>query len=267
LKDLSGADGPFTPELPNRRAFILASATGALYIGWIEAKLSEIKGLPAIMLEEPVALLLTATDRLHDGVGGAVFDVIEAVLRHPRMSVTKVEAAKRIRQNFTPARKVFRESYPDEASRAKKNRLKIAALEADLRLISVPHPERDGETQTLYEWVDDFISQGEKLDELLSLRAGLTPQALEEAMTKANVLRAEAIGLLGEFRKILSRELSTNVALPRNMDAVIFGYLDDLEAQRARSAAASSVPSRSGSTARGATTTPSETTPTEPQPS
>lgn len=48
----------------------------------------------------------------------------------------------------------------------------------------------------------------------------------------AQILRSETIGILNDLRRAISREARRNAALPKDIDAQIFGYFDVLEEQR-----------------------------------
>ena len=49
------------------------------------------------------------------------------------------------------------------------------------------------------------------------------------------MLRVSTIGLLGRARASLADELDAKAALPRNLDARIFGYFDELASMRGKS--------------------------------
>jgi len=55
----------------------------------------------------------------------------------------------------------------------------------------------------------------------------------------ASKVRSETVGLLNRLRDALADDIAANPALPRDLDAQIFGYLDVLEAQRKAANAAS----------------------------
>jgi len=59
------------------------------------------------------------------------------------------------------------------------------------------------------------------------------------------LLRSETIGILNDLRRAIAREKRRNPSLPDDIDAQIFGYLDDLEERRAnRSSAAREKPEK-----------------------
>ncbi|MBI4817764.1 MAG: hypothetical protein HY791_16000 [Deltaproteobacteria bacterium] len=83
---------------------------------------------------------------------------------------------------------------------------------------------------TLKNWAEAFVSSGEELGVLLSNRAD-AETGTERATTRG--FRGEVIGLLNRFRAALRDEVEFNPALPRNLDAQIFGTFDELDKLKA----------------------------------
>ena len=69
-----------------------------------------------------------------------------------------------------------------------------------------------------------------KLDELLRARADAAPGSRKEAATH----RSKAIGQLQRFRDALADELDVNPKLDADLEARLFGYIDQLAAMRDR---------------------------------
>jgi len=197
----------------------------------IIAILGELEALPeAKEFKIPFTKELAEADELHDGIGGAVWSITEAALRHPRLSKELKAAAGRIRDAFVPKLAELIATYQDEAARAKARRKQVAARDDDLRLFPVPGDPG----HTLLDWVNDFLDQGEALDELMSQRATVTGEAGGEPgdRSAAMTLRARAIGIIGRCRGALADEASTNDSLPKNLDKLVFGYFDELAKAR-----------------------------------
>jgi hypothetical protein len=219
---------------PPRRNHVAGTRAGELYLPLLEQQKEAIDALPEALTGPPLKDQVDATDLLHDGLGEAIICQTDAIIAHPRFDQASKEAAKRVQETFSPSRGELRNKPATEAARAVERRTKVAEREADLRLLVVPRPRRgpDDEPvfQTLYEWVDDFLKQGEELDRLLSRRASITAEAAREMRERAAIVRAVTIGILGRFRETLQDERKLNPALPANLDALVFGYFDQLAA-------------------------------------
>ena len=80
--------------LEKRAADLTACQAGALYGPMILAKRDAIAALPdALTGGRPLAAQLAETDIRHDGYGGAVWHLTEAILRHPDLPGKVVRAA------------------------------------------------------------------------------------------------------------------------------------------------------------------------------
>jgi hypothetical protein len=225
LKDL------FTTRL----AAFQTTTTFALYGPMLSARRSAIEALPeALTSNRPKAALLAESDIRHDGFGAALWYLFEAILRHPKCSPELKAAVLRARQKFIPKLGVLKDSYADEANAAHKHRPALAELEADLKLIKTP----DG--ATAYEWVSQFLDEGDTIGQLLSDRAFI--EAGSDGAAAAASLRASTIGLLGRARDALRDEVTYNPALPRNIEAVVFGYFDVLQRFREENATSAEPP-------------------------
>jgi hypothetical protein len=84
--------------------------------------------------------------------------------------------------------------------------------------------------RTLYDWAESFVTEGEALDQLLSSRADVTANVTSRA--EAGALRSTVVGKLGNLRDALTDELEENDALPPNLEALIFGYFEELDRLR-----------------------------------
>jgi hypothetical protein len=208
--------------------------TYVLYEPMLTEKLVALKAIPASLIEDrPLAGLLAEVDGRHDGLGAAVWFITEAILRHSKASPELKAAAERIRKAFIPRLAVLRLPYATEAAAAKQNRDLLASFEKDLKAIPTP------DQATLYDWVVAFLNEGDELDKLLSSRA------LIKAGTPSDVhvLRGTTIGLVGRARAALADEVAYSPALPRNLEALLFGYFDVLnQFRQAASTTAQSEP-------------------------
>lgn len=216
-------------DLLEKRASDLKSCqAGALYAPMLTAKRDAINALPeALTGGRPLAAQLAEADVWHDGYGGAVWHLTEAILRHPDLPAKVVEAATRVREAFIPSMSVLRESYADQASAAKENRPSLKELEAELKAVDVPGGK------TLYTWVSAFLKAGDNIERLLSDRATTGAEAGEGAK-EAGGLRGGTIGMLGRFRAAVADEMASNAKLPKNLDGRLFGYFDELSQARAK---------------------------------
>lgn len=169
---------------------------------------------------------LTGADALHDGFGGAFFVMTDAYLRAPDTSKEIREIALELRDNFITSLAELKGSYSDEASRATARMLKLEDYKGKLSLF----PLVGG--KTLYDWAKSFLENGIKLDELMAARALTSAAQVDPARAANGALRSETVGLLSLMRSTIQYELTQNKALPPNLDALLFGYFDELQTKR-----------------------------------
>jgi hypothetical protein len=205
------------------------SAFGGLYLPLLTAKKEAIDALPEAMTSGlPLAAQLAETDDEHDGLGGSVWFITEAVLRHPTLTPALRTAAMAIRTAFVPELGVLRKPHADEAAAAYNHRADLTRLEVELTSITVPGG------QTLYTWVSDFLDKGDHLGSLLAMRG--QAQAGAESAKQAGALRAGAIGLLGRLRSSIQDEVAGSANLPAGYEAKLFATFDELSKRREEAA-------------------------------
>lgn len=228
MRNLTLADlGEALADLLDKRAKSLeATQTGKLYGPILAAKRKAIEHALKIAFETKAGDL-SETDAQHDGLGGAIWHFTEAVLCQPFVPPERRDAARRIREAFIPDLGLLSDSYADEAAAAKANRPKLAALEAELRILPTP----DG--QTLYEWAQAFVDKGDELARKLAAR---TQGSALDVFRQQTALRVTTIGLVGRFRASLRDELKENPQLPATIDADLFSGFDTLSQKRAEAA-------------------------------
>ncbi|UQA54982.1 hypothetical protein [Polyangium aurulentum] len=215
-----------------RNADLLLSGTGKVYAPQLAHKLTEIEALPeALTGGRPFAQELAEADDTHDGHGEAIYYQIEALLRLPFTEAEQKASLQRIRDAFVPRLGVLRDAYADEAAAAAKNRPALAALKDELMSVSVPVPQG----ATLYDWASAFVDAGDKMGKLLSDRSLAGSGAVG---AQALQLRSATIGLLSRFRSALADEITHDANLPRNLDARVFSYFDELQGMREQAAKA-----------------------------
>ena len=209
-----------------RRLDLELSAVGKMYAPQLDSRVVLLEDVTERKTTRANATELGYADDGHDGFGQGIWCYTEAVLITPSVSETSRNAALRVREAFIPVRSILSDSYAEEAARAKKNRAKVAELENELKSLPVP----DG--KTLYDWVIGFLDAGDLLDKLLSERS--TVEAAAASGTATTLLRATTIGILRRFRESLRDEVAANPALPRDLEARVFAYIDELAARRAK---------------------------------
>lgn len=186
---------------------------------------TRIAALPKALLGRPLVDELESADALHDSLGGGIYFITEAYLRHGNVGPDVIAAAKHIRAELIPALDSLSSTYESEASNARLNRERLEALKPQLELFPVTNG-------TLYNWAVDFVEAGEKIDTLLSERADVKDRA------EASALRSDIIGLLNRLRKSLKMEQKVDPSLPADLESQVFGYFDLLEAKDAEAYAA-----------------------------
>jgi len=88
------------------------------------------------------------------------------------------------------------------------------------------------ESATLLAWASAFVQAGDDIDALLRARADIQNTSEDASVTAP--LRSATIGLLGRFRDALRDEIEEEgSALPKDHEAKLFAYLDELAVNRA----------------------------------
>ena len=90
---------------------------------------------------------------------------------------------------------------------------------------SVPTP--DG--RTAYDWVVEFLDSGDQIATLLDARSKV--EADEPGM-EIVLNRTRALGLITKARALVAEEAEKSAKLPKNAEAIVFGYFDTLAAFR-----------------------------------
>ena len=194
----------------------------------LAARLAEIVASPgAAAGGEPFAAELSETDAVHDGYGGAIWHLSEALLRAPKVSEALRATLTAVRERFIPELAELKRSHADEAAAAARREPELAAMKAELKAIPTP----DG--RTLYDWCAGYLRAGKELDGLLQRRADVAPADRSGLGT----LRGRCVGMLNRFRAALADELDDDASQAAAVDAALFAYLDALEAKRAAAGA------------------------------
>lgn len=209
--------------LDNRHKALVSTKAGQSYQAMLAQKRAAIDALPpALVGGRPLTADLAETDAVHDGTGTAIWHLTEAYLNLPGAAPEVVAAARRIRAAFIPKLDELGESFASEAARAQARRDDEKKLKADLKLFPVAG------NKALDQWVDQFLTAGEKLDDLLGQRANKTG-----TRTNAGKLRTATIGLLNRLRGAIEDELDHDPSLPRGLVSQVFAYIDQLAKMRA----------------------------------
>jgi hypothetical protein len=213
--------------LDDKSTTLEATTAGQLYAPRLAARRTALAARP-----DPTARRRPLTDAIaeaaerHDGYGSAIWYYTETVLRTPDVSPADVEAAERIRATFVPRLSVLHDSHATQAARASVNRARLPEYAEDLVRFPVP-----GSSSTLAAWVEGFVSAGETLGKLLAARGEL----MAATRGGATRLRGDVLGLLTRLRTALADELADDPQRLREVDAELFGVIDELAARREQS--------------------------------
>lgn len=216
--------------LTKRLAALQATAFGQSYEPMIRRRLGELRALPEALRSRPLSELLATTDQRFDALGAAIDEIGRGLERlWDLLSPETLASVKAIRARFVPARAVLKAMYADEAAHARKVKPSLTEHEAALRAIPLP------EGHTMYDVASRFVDSGEQIGTLLSRRV---EQETDAQRNEAGKLRSRTLKLLTRLRDAVDEALDHDPALPRDLDARLFGFLDQRVAQRAASAAA-----------------------------
>lgn len=214
-----------------RSGDLLLSNTGKAYAPKLTKQLKQIEALPEAQRgARPLAQELGSKDQIHDGFGEAIFHLTGAVLTHPTAPAEMKASAQRVRDTFVPKLGVLRVSYADEAAAALRKRPLVGEHKADLQAIAVPYPAG----ASLLDWVTSFLDAGDAINQLLNDRS---LAGAEQLSVPAMTVRTTTLGILSRFRAALLDEIEDDTTLPRDLEARIFSYFDQLQSTREDAAA------------------------------
>lgn len=171
----------------------------------------------------PMVKDLDAADERHDGLGGALWLLAECIKKLPSTSAELFQKAERIQSVFIPNLSALRAKYKKEAQTAKANRPKAVEMKADLE--SIPTP--DG--RTAYAWVIEFLDSGDELGQLIDERSKVEAG---EPGPEVIATRTRALAAVTRARALIAEEVERTSKLPKNTEAILFGYFDTLAAFR-----------------------------------
>lgn len=215
-----------TDLLEDRADALRQISSGELYHQLLKDRLAELVTTTATPSGRSLAEEMAFVDARHDALGRAVWFYTGAYLENPLISADVRIAAARVRKEFIPFLDELRSSYADEAAKALRRKQSLPLLAADLRKFPT------AEDKTLYDWVDAFLDEGENLFKLLQEKNASKGDHKARAAAKA-------IQQLERLRGTLQDEVEFNRELPRDLDAQIFGFFDELSSQRGRAEAES----------------------------
>ena len=217
--------------LASRAQVLTGTHCWAMYQPILQAQQQKIAALPeSLRRKRPLTEELRLLNVRHDLSGSALWHLCKAIEEFPLSSETQIAAAKRVRAALVPARKVLSATYPEQAAAAALNRTKLSALEPDLKLLPMP------DNKTAYDIAQVNVEAGEHQGMALGDR--VTAEATESLRQEAKDIRMQCIKFLGNLRQALQDEVETNPALPRQLEALVFALLDELEEQSAKSSKA-----------------------------
>lgn len=134
-------------------------------------------------------------------------------------------------------------SYADEAAAAAQWRSTASAQSAALSFLPVAW---EGEGRTLSDWFTGVAESAGTIGRLLEERSEALRPASPDDHSAAFALRTRALGLARDCRTALRAEIAGNAALPRDLEARVFGFLDDLADKRTETGSSSAAGAGAG---------------------
>ena len=189
------------------------------------AELDEVRALLPLLVKgkRPMAKDLTTADIRHDDLGNALWYLAEAIKAHPGIDSELRAKAARMQAQFIPSLAQLKAKYKKEAQMAAANRSQVSPMETDLK--SIPTP--DG--RTVYDWVVEFLDSGDHINTLLDARSKVEA---DEPGVELALNRTRALALVTKARALVGEEAEMSNKLPKNAEAIVFGYFDTLAAFR-----------------------------------
>lgn len=206
--------------------------TGAIFRKRLASRWGEIQALPPSVsgTGRPFAEALAEADDDHDDFHDAIALLLAAIVKAPSTPEALRAVAAALAERVVPDPKRKSASYADEASHAPSYR-ELLASQAD-QLAAFPLAW-EGPERTLGSWVEGLATQAEALGDLLKARSMAQTAAQTAADRKrAGAIRTLTLGTIRDCRAALAVELEEHPELPQDLDRLVFGYLDDLSAER-----------------------------------
>ncbi len=192
---------------------------GQGYEPMFKSTLAEIDALPQGLSAEPFRDELDVGDDLHDAFHEASQGYIDMALVCPSVSKENKAFLSDVRLHFVPDAMERVASFAKEADKARERRALLPSYELKLKA----WPVAPG--QSLYDWVEGYISAGEQMHSFLEKRA----EVLSKSRVEARRLRSLALGMLRDLRRGVKSAVRFNAALPRDLEASLFSYMDTLD--------------------------------------
>ncbi len=193
---------------------------GQAYVPVCTSTLANIDALPDALKAQPYRDELDEADDLHDDFHESGQGYIDSALLCPAISKDDKTFLAEVRAVFLAEAGERSATFVNEADKARERRAKLPAYEVKLKAWTV------APGQSLHDWIDGYIAAGEKLHTLLEKRADVLSQSRKDA----RILRSKALGILRDLRRSIRRAVELDPALPRDLEARIFGYMDTLSA-------------------------------------
>lgn len=208
---------PTSPE----HAALLRLTAGSLFLGRLQKHHDEIEALPLpTEAARANADELKRLDAVHDGYYRAAYHLLSAYEAHPELPDDLRAALPRLRAALLPDLSATNATYATEAAKAADRERRAAELAPDLARF----PVVDGH---LGDWLHRNIVAGHRIGDLLHGRAHAELPSLAPA-APASVLRSRVLGTLALLRDTARLELDARPELPRDLENVLFGYIDSL---------------------------------------
>jgi len=180
----------------------------------------ELDLLPDALKKIPQAERASEQDLDHDERARCLFRFSEALRRWPERTPAMVQAASFVLTEVVPSLEVTRATYGEQVAHVEAVRKHVASAKELLTAIPTP----DG--KDLDQWVTSFVASGDALGQILKDRGDELADAKDRRA--ATVLRPRIIGDLAKLRDDVRQAVEEDEALPRDLEARIFAYADEL---------------------------------------
>lgn len=178
----------------------------------------------------PLAAELSAEDVAHDAYGLFLwhqFESFRALGPLPAYADLVADAAA-LQTTWIDGRARLAAGYGEQAAHAGRLRRRLDGDRAGLDAL------RAGRGEALGDFAERFVESGERIGRLLARRADILAERARDRAEGGRNLRGQVIGLLGELRAQIANESKRRPDLPADLDARLFGQLDERIARKAR---------------------------------
>jgi len=206
--------------LDKRRSVLARLSSGNVFCKLLGDVLAQLEALPPALRGLPRSQLLKDFDQEHDRYLRVLNLIRQLLMLWPGATPAMLEASEGLDEHFVGSTD-GKLPYAKEVQLASTRAAKLESFRSVFDAVPTP----DGGTLTAL--IERYLTAARALGDNLSGRAD--DLAARTDASQAAALRGRAVGLVGDLRTAVRRDLEADPALPRTLEADLLGYVDELD--------------------------------------